>query len=145
MTPPAVFRFTLSGVRVPDWRTLLLLGLLLSQFSSIGEAAFYLRREGRFLTLEREIGYRRDLAHTANIEEVMSAGEGWVLQGKKPFPLTLDPIDLWVRFDLPMVQVPRPVLLDTSAWETVDYYFVRDGRLLDRQRTGTLGAPCIPS
>lgn len=138
MTPPAVFRFTLSGVRVPDWRTLLLLGLLLSQFSSIGEAAFYLRREGRFLTLEREIGYRRDLAPTANIEEVMSAGEGWVLQGKKPFPLTLDPIDLWVRFDLPMVQVPRPVLLDTSAWETVDYYFVRDGRLLDRQRTGTL-------
>lgn len=138
MIPPTVFSFHLFGVRVPDWRVLLLLGLLLPQFSSIGEAAFYLRNEGQFLILQKEVSYRRDLAPNATIEQVMADNGVWVAQSDKPFPLTLDPIDLWVRFDLPEVQASRAVLLDSSPWETVDYYFVRDGRLVDRQRTGTL-------
>ena len=138
MIPPIVFRFTLFGVRMPDWRVLLLLGLLLPQFSSIGQAAFFIRNEGRFLVLEKEVSYRRDLAPNTTIEQVMAVNGGWVAQSEKPFSLTLDPIDLWVRFDLPEVQAPRAVLLDSSPWETVDYYFVRDGRIVDRQRTGTL-------
>ena len=138
MIPPTVFRFTLFGVRVPDWRVLLLLGLLLPQFSSIGEAAFFLRNEGQFLVLQKEVSYRRDLAPAANIAEVMAADGHWVAQSEKLFPLTLDPIDLWARFDLPEVQKPRAVLLDSSPWEIVDYYFVRDSRLVDHQRTGTL-------
>ena len=138
MIPPTVFRFTLFGVRVPDWRVLLLLGLLLPQFSSIGEAAFFLRNEGQFLVLQKEVSYRRDLAPAANIAQVMAADEHWVAQSEKLFPLTLDPIDLWARFDLPEVQKPRAVLLDSSPWEIVDYYFVRDSQLVDHQRTGTL-------
>ena len=138
MIPPIVFRFTLFGVRMPDWRVLLLLGLLHPQFSSVGEAAFFLRSEGQFLILQKEVSYRRDLAPNATIEQVMAVNAGWVAQSEKPFPLTLDPIDLWVRFDLPEVQAPRAVLLDSSPWETVDYYFVRDSQFVDHQRTGTL-------
>ena len=138
MRPPTVFRFTLFGVRVPNGRVLLLLGLLFPQFSSIGEAAFFLRNEGQFLVLQKEVSYRRDLAPTADIAQIMAADEGWVAQSEKLFPLTLDPIDLWARFDLPEVQKPRAVLLDSSPWETVDYYFVRDSQLVDHQRTGTL-------
>ncbi len=138
MIPPTVFRFTLFGVRVPDWRVLLLLGLFFPQFPSVVQGAFYLRSEGQFLILQKEVSYRRDLAPNATIEQVMAANGGWTAQSEKKFPLTLDPIDLWVRFDLPQVQAPRAVLLDSSPWETVEYFFVRDGRLVDRQRAGTL-------
>ena len=91
MIPPTVFRFTLFGVRMPDWRVLLLLGLLFPQFSSVGEAAFFLRSEGQFLILQKEVSYRRDLAPNATIEQVMAVNAGWVAQSEKPFPLTLDP------------------------------------------------------
>lgn len=115
-----------------------MLGLISLIFPTVNEAAFFLRGEGQFLILQKEVSYRRDLAPTANIEQVMADNGGWVAQSEKLFPLTLDPIDLWVRFDLPEVQKPQAVLLDSSPWETVDYYFVRDGRLVDHQRTGTL-------
>jgi class 3 adenylate cyclase len=117
---------------------LLLLGWSGVVFPTFCEAAFFQRSEGRFLVLQGEVSYRRDLAPSANIEQVLAANTGWVAQKEKPFPPTLDPIELWVRFDLPEVQASRAVLLDSSPWETVDYYFVRDGRLVEHQRTGTL-------
>jgi len=138
MRLPTVFRFNLLGLGVPRRWALLLQAWSLLIFPAVTDAAYFLREEGRFLTLEKEVSYRRDLAPTANIEQVMVANEGWVAQSDKPFPLTLDPIDLWVRFDLPAVQESRAVLLDSSPWETVDYYFVRDSRLVDHQRAGTL-------
>lgn len=138
MISPTVFRFNLFGGRMLGWRSLLLLGLLLSQFSSVGRAAFFMRAEGKFLVLEKEVSYRRDLASTANIAEVMADNGSWVTQSEMPFPLTLDPINLWVRFELPGVQKTQAVLLDSSPWENVDYFIVRDGRLVDHLRAGTL-------
>lgn len=45
---------------------------------------------------------------------------------------------MWVRFNLPAVTQPQRVLLNTSPWERVDFYFVRDGHVFSSQTTGTL-------
>ncbi|MDI1335570.1 MAG: adenylate/guanylate cyclase domain-containing protein [Lacunisphaera sp.] len=102
------------------------------------QAAFFQRGEGQFLILKNEVEYRRDLAADATITQAMAANEGWIAQSATPFPLTLDPINLWARFDLPVVTVSRQILLDSSPWERVEYYFVRDGQVVDRQLAGTL-------
>ena len=102
------------------------------------QAAFFQRGEGQFLILKNEVAYRHDLAADATITQVMAANEGWIAQSATPFPLTLDPINLWARFDLPAVTESRQILLDSSPWERVEYYFVRDGQVVDRQLAGTL-------
>ena len=102
------------------------------------QAAFFQRGEGQFLILKNEVAYRHDLAADATITQVMAANEGWIAQNATPFPLTLDPINLWARFELPAVTESRQILLDSSPWERVEYYFVRDGRVVDRQLAGTL-------
>ena len=76
-----------------------MLGLISLIFPTVTEAAFFLRLEGQFLILQKEVSYRRDLPPTATIEQVMADNGGWVAQSEKPFQLTLDPIDLWVRFE----------------------------------------------
>ena len=104
----------------------------------VGSAAFFQRGEGQFLVLNQEIAYRRDLPANATITQAMAANEGWIAQSATPFPLTLDPINLWARFELPAVTESRQILLDSSPWERVEYYFVRDGRVVGRQLAGTL-------
>ncbi|MBI3886630.1 MAG: hypothetical protein HY302_13010 [Opitutae bacterium] len=88
--------------------------------------------------MESEISYRTDLGLEAGVEAAMVQSDGWVSQREKPFPLTRDPIVVWARFELPLVSAPRPILLNSSAWERAEFFVVRDGRLVDRQLTGTL-------
>ncbi len=123
-----------ARTRSRPWRQWLVIVLLASPLA--GRAAFFLRNEGRFLILEDEVGYRIDLPPTAPIEQVLATSDGWLTQRDKPFQPASEPLSLWARFELPSVGEPRQVLLDTSPWETVDYYFVRDGRVVDHQRTG---------
>ena len=93
----------------------------------ISEAAFFGRRAGQFLVLEKEISYQDRPSAEVSLEQVMTAPGAWISQAEKPgFPLTKDPVSLWARFDLPEVTQPRRVLIDTSPWETVDFFFVRE-------------------
>jgi class 3 adenylate cyclase len=125
-----------AGVRARCWRQWLVIALLASPLVSRG--AFFLQAEGRFLILQKEVSYRSDLAPTTPIEEVMAVQDGWVAQSEKPFLPSPGSIHLWARFTLPEVSEPRQVLLDTGAWEDVEYYFVQAGRVVDHQRVGTL-------
>src|SRR5205814_6173892 len=77
----------------------------------------------------------------ATLDHVLTSTNAWVSQADKPFPLTKDPVQFWARFDLPDVNQLRRVLLDTSPWEKVDFFFVRDGQLISHQRAGTLVPP----
>ncbi len=129
-----------TGSSVPAlWQGLArwLCGVLLC-LPLIGRANFFERATGRFQILEQEISYRTDLPADASLESVRARADGWVSQRETPFPLTRDPIVLWARFDLPAVSAPRPILLSLSGWERAEFFIVRDGRLVDRQITGTL-------
>jgi class 3 adenylate cyclase len=118
---------------------LLAIGMVCSPI--ICQGAFFARNAGQFLRLTEEVSYRTDLPADASLERVMTAPDAWTSQAEKQFPLTKDPVQFWAKFDLPDVTQPRRVLLDTSPWENVDFFFVRDGRLLSRQHTGTLVPP----
>jgi hypothetical protein len=109
--------------------------------ASICRGAFYGRHAGRFLTVEGDLSYRTDLPVDANFEYVMSAPGGWLSQAQKPFPLTKDPVNFWAKFDLPSVGEAKSVLIDSSPWERIEFFFVRDGRLISHQLAGTLVPP----
>jgi class 3 adenylate cyclase len=104
----------------------------------ICQASFFGRRAGEFLTLEEQVSYRTDLPRDGTIEQVISQPNGWTSQSVRAFPATKDPVDFWAKFDLPRVTETRSVLLDSSPWEHLDFYFVRDGRVISRQTVGTL-------
>ena len=115
-----------------------LAGLLLLLFPITVGAAFFERQQGKFLELIDEVSYRSDNATAASFEAVFADQQGWQLQKNTPFPLTKDPIAIWTRFELPEVPAVRRIFIDTSAWERVEFFVVRDGRLVIRQLQGTL-------
>ena len=115
-----------------------LVGLLLLLFPIAVGAAYFDRQQGKFLEIIDEVSYRSDNAVATSFEAVFADPQGWLLQKNTPFPLTKDPIAIWARFELPEVLAVRRVFIDSSAWERVEFFVVRDGRLVDRQLQGTL-------
>lgn len=114
------------------WLPLVLLCLPLT-----GRASFIDREAGKYQTLQREISYRADTAGAMSFEDVLASTEGWTSQRDRLLSRTRDPIRLWAKFDLPDVSAARHIFLNTSAWERAEFFVVRDGRLVDRQLTGT--------
>jgi len=101
-------------------------------------AAFYdqTRELHRFSSY---LSYREDTGGDSSFERVSSTDEGWISQAAKPFlPQMGKRTHLWARFDLPESSAARRYFLVNGPWERVEYYFVRDGRLVDRQLAGTL-------
>ncbi len=45
---------------------------------------------------------------------------------------------VWARFDLPETQTARAIYLQTSPWERVEIYLLRDGQLVESGLAGTL-------
>ncbi len=115
-----------------------LAGLLLLLFPIIVSAAFFDRQQGKFLDIIDEVRYRSDNAVATSFETVFADPQGWLLQKNTPFPLTKDPIAFWARFELPEVPTVRRVFINSSAWERVEFFVVRDDRLVDHQWQGTL-------
>ena len=101
-------------------------------------AAFFFRGEAAFPWLLEEISYRDDTASPSNFENVFATSEGWVSQLEKPFRGTGVPVSVWARFQVPVTPEARRVFLRTTQWERVEYYIVRDGRLAERHKVGTL-------
>jgi hypothetical protein len=101
-------------------------------------AAFFMADEGRVPLLSDEISYRDDATQSSSFEKIWAESEGWVSQKEKPFRATGEPVHIWVKIDMPVATAARRVLIRTGAWESAEYFVVRDGRLVDRQRVGTL-------
>ena len=115
-----------------------ILGILLLTFPAVAFAAFFFRGEATFPVLMEEISYRDDTTNTSSFENVSATNEGWVSQREKPFRGTGVPVSIWARYQIPVAPEARRVFLRTTQWESVDYYIVRDGRLVERHRVGTL-------
>ena len=107
-------------------------------FSTVSRGEFLETGTGRLATFSKEIAYRIDLPDDAGIEQAMAPANSWVSQKDKLFPLTKDPVQFWARFDLPDLPEPKTILVQTSPWETVEFFFVRDGKVMSRQRVGML-------
>ena len=112
--------------------------IILMVFSSAVSAAFFMADEGRVPLLNRELSYRDDAPLPSSFEKVWADSEGWVSQDAKPFQGTGEPVHLWVKIAMPISTTARRVLIRTGAWESAEYFVVRDGRLVDRQKVGTL-------
>jgi class 3 adenylate cyclase len=101
-----------------------------------GFASYFGMSEGEILKLDDEIAYRAD--DGAPFERIASSNEGWIAQKEKPFVPDGKPVRLWARFDLPPATAQRELLIDNYNWEKVEYFLVREGKLVDRQRAGIL-------
>src|SRR5438270_6334134 len=91
--------------------------------------------EGRISIPRKEISYRLDTG--TDFEEIARQKTGWISQGDKPFLAPKGPVRIWAKFDLP-ASAPRQGLIQVGPWEHVEYFVVRDGRLVDRQKAGLL-------
>jgi signal transduction histidine kinase len=88
--------------------------------------------------LMSEVEYRADLDDAVPFEAVEAMTDGWVSQSRRPFEGTGKPVRLWARFEIPPAGEDRRVFILTGSWERLEYYFVRDGRLVGRALAGTL-------
>jgi signal transduction histidine kinase len=102
----------------------------------VAHAAFY-DESGEQYRFMPEVSYRTDLGE-ASFERVAATKEGWISQRSEPFVGTGDPVRLWARFELPGPSEPRRYFLVTGPWERVDYFFVRDGKVVGGEIAGTL-------
>ena len=113
------------------------LGIVLLTFPILTLAAIG-GQSGELLRLSSEISYRIDTGADSSFEKVTASSEGWISQEKKPFFGKGDPIRLWARFELPASPEGRHYFIVTGSWESLEYFFVRDGKLVDHQWAGTL-------
>jgi len=114
------------------------LGIALLSFPLAASAAFFFRAAATFPRFAEEISYRDDTGNASDFETVLADGEGWVSQKEKPFSGAGESIRIWARFDVPPANEPRRVFLLAGPWESAEYFVVRDGRLVDRQKAGEL-------
>jgi class 3 adenylate cyclase len=114
------------------------LGIVLLSFPVVASAAFFFLADATFPVLEQEISYRDDTSNASSFEMVWADSNGWVSQRVKPFRGTGASIRIWARFDVPPASEARRMMLRAGAWESAEYFIVRDGRLVDRQKAGTL-------
>ena len=115
---------------------LMLLGLTLLANGG-AHAAFYGLFERQAIRLATEISYREDRGAQTPFEKVAAAAEGWTSQQSEPVRPDGRPVRVWARFDLPDERKPRRVLIRAGPWDSVEYYVVRDGVLIGRERTGS--------
>ena len=109
--------------------------ILLLPFAA--DAAFFQSGEGRTTISPDAIAYRVD--DGASLEQVAATSQGWIFQREKLFTApSSGSVRLWVKFDLPRVAPPRRALLGTTPWEHIEYFVLRDGKLVNRQIAGQL-------
>jgi signal transduction histidine kinase len=85
----------------------------------------------------RDVRYRLDSGNDS-FEKVVASTDGWISQKDKPFRATGEPVRLWAQLDIPAQGAARRYFIVTGPWERVEYFIVRDGRLVDRHLAGTL-------
>lgn len=114
----------------------LLCALLLAPLAA--HAAFFLTGMGKMQMISNEVDYRIEAGVPASLQAVMADQRGWTSNQQAPFAGTVASTRVWARFNLPDLGERRKVLISTPPWETVEYYVVRNGRVVSQQRTGLL-------
>jgi hypothetical protein len=112
--------------------------VILMMYSCTATAAFFMVNEGAVPLLDKELSYRDGATSPADFDRIRADTAGWVSQKDKPFRGMGEPVHLWVKIDMPITATSRRVLIRTGAWESAEYFVVRDGRLVDHQKAGTL-------
>jgi len=101
------------------------------------KAAFFDESQESLRLLD-EISYRQDLGSESSFGKVSTESQGWTSQKDRPWERTGEPVRLWTRFELPASPVARRVFIVTGPWERVEYFAVRDHKLVGHQLTGAL-------
>ncbi len=114
------------------------LGIALLVCPLVASAAFFSRAAAFFPVLDKEISYRDDTGNATDFETLLADREGWVSQKEKPFSGSGEPVRIWAKFDVPPANEARRVFFLAGPWESAEYFIVRDGRLVDRQKAGAL-------
>ncbi|MGE5615815.1 MAG: 7TM diverse intracellular signaling domain-containing protein, partial [Bacillota bacterium] len=111
--------------------------LVLLLVSTSADAAFYFVREGQIVRLGPEISYLvEDPKSPRTFEDVSRASDGWISQKDKPYAAADGPASIWMRFDVPADIGAKPVFINVPLWEHEEFFIVRDGALVDRERAG---------
>jgi len=113
------------------------LTLLLSCSALSAQAAFFSMGDGMIGTLEAEVEYRVALPGDEPLRLARESA-GWLAQRTVPLNVDKGRVDIWVRVPLPVQVVRRQLLIATTAWEHAEYFFLADGELLRREKTGLL-------
>ena len=116
------------------WCRIAVLALLacLALLPLSSEAGFRDARIGRFQVIEKEVSYRSYAEKIPTFETALVTKEGWIAQTAQPFAAPRGPFELWAKFDLPEVSTRRQVFINSSPWDRVELFVLRDGRLEDR-------------
>ncbi|MBV9189265.1 MAG: hypothetical protein JOZ85_02205 [Betaproteobacteria bacterium] len=100
------------------------------------QAAFFMTGQGRALLPRSAVAYRVD--DGSGFEQVFADQARWVSQSDTPFVVTPGAIRVWARVDLPIVERPQRPYVGIGPWEDIEYFVVRDGRLVEHKLLGTL-------
>ena len=118
------------SIRSALWAAILLL------LPASADAAFYFARDGQLARLGPEVSYRIDARPASDIEAISRESTGWISQKDRPFKGTDDPIVIWARFDIPPEISAKRVLMNVPLWEHEEFFVVRDGVVVHRERAG---------
>lgn len=117
----------------------LVAALLALLAASPANASFYYTREGQIAQLSPEIAYRiEERSAPPTFEAISREEKGWIAQKDKPFTGMREPALLWIRFDIPPGITAKRVLMNVPLWDREEFFVVRDGKLIDRQKAGVL-------
>jgi class 3 adenylate cyclase len=112
--------------------------LLLALLPLAAGASFFHAHQGRLHVYDQEIRYRIEEGAALTVEEAIAQSGSWPTKTQQPVVERDKPTTLWARIDLPQKPDMRRIVLTASAWETVDFYLVGDGRVAAHQRSGVL-------
>ena len=101
-------------------------------------ASFLFVGDGRFQILTKEVSYRLVGGGALGIDQVIADSSGWTSQADKPYTGGAGSTTLWAKFERPVASQGRRILINSSPWERVDLFMVRDARVVDRQTTGSM-------
>jgi len=110
---------------------------IVAMASSAAWAAFY-DQTHELRRFSQEIEYRLDTGADTTFDRISKQSDGWVSQKAQRFSTGERPARLWARFRIPGGEATKRFFITTGPWERVDYFFVRDGVLVDRQVAGEL-------
>jgi signal transduction histidine kinase len=114
------------------------LGLMLLCIAGTSSAVFYEPLVYQHRVPDGQVSYFIESGRALNIDSVIAQPDGWASRADKPFKPGGPAMAVWAKFPLPVSDGARQVLINASPWETVDYYIVSDGKVIETKHAGTL-------
>ena len=112
------------------------LALLAVMLAPMVVRAGFIDQRGEELRRQGDVQYRVDTG-SESIESVIANDQGWMLQAVHAWYPDGGPVRLWARFEMLPQAATRRVFITTGPWERVEYFAVRDRRIVGRDVAGT--------